>query len=173
MFEQGFAWRCIVERHNPSESLFPLQFVDLNHTLVCLNRDGFFSRIASRRAARSNVQPRHRFLSGANKAESGCGGALIIKWNRDWIGSSCHCRTRQQGWSPTVRVWFDWCGLMCVPAKSRWVVSKHGQFCLLCGTHTLLRCFPRRHGNGSVQVYIHTHTLSKNKGGNEKPFSFN
>lgn len=100
MFEQGFAWRYIVERRNPSESLFLLQFVDLNHTLVCLNRDGFSvgSQTASnpvKRAAMTQVP-----LGGQTQRRAVVGGALIIKWNRDWIGNSCHCRTHQQGWSP-------------------------------------------------------------------------
>lgn len=99
MFEQGFAWRYIVERRNPSESLFLLQFVDLNHTLVCLNRDGFSvgSQTASspvKRAATTQVP------LGGQTQQRAVVGALIIKWNRDWIGISCHCRTHQQGWSP-------------------------------------------------------------------------
>lgn len=65
---------------------------------------------------------------------------MIIEWNRDWIGSSCHCQTHWQvdDSSPQApRVWLVrrkqpvWMALCLLPlnfpALHKWVITTHGQ----------------------------------------------
>lgn len=120
------------------------------------------------RAAWSNVQPRHRFLSGANRAESGRGGALIIKWNRDWLGSSCHCRKTSAGLKPPGSVWFERGGWKWPGSGGSDPLNLNTGSSVCYAAHTLLGYFPCRHGNGSIQVYTHT-CWAKTKEGTGTP----
>lgn len=121
----------------------------------------------------------HKFLLRANNAEACCGG-MIIEWNRDWIGSSCHCQTHRQvddsmPQAPRVRlarkkqhVWlalgFDFAFKL---SSSRELRTTHQHFFIQHKPHVLVEA--------KMEAFIHTHiyTLSKNKGGNSNPFSFN
>ena len=65
---------------------------------------------------------------------------MIIEWNRDWIGSSCHCQTHRQVDDSSPRasrvclvrreqpVWMALCSFFFpVLSVSKWVITIHGQ----------------------------------------------